>query len=239
MDVEALKKTIALKDPVATAIFSFLSTLPDGQAANASGIMAQFSIGDIKFYRARKLLLQHNFIIEHKKHSHDGSFAGVSYSVPHETAMPKTARRVIEKDEAVELARKLIKTTDNISNDNISNDNLKPKTKTLSDRNAVPGITANYSDEFNYFWMIFTPTLGAKGSKSEAFKEWKKLRFTDSDVEQVLKISQAEYRRKCAVRKAGEWDPNFPHVCRILKQRLWETWAEMQVASPTFKEIMI
>jgi len=148
-------------------------------------------------------------------------------------------------NDAVELAHSMQRSTVNRSNDDLINDDLindnlsKDNLKDMSTRSVENKLTTLYPDNFNFFWAIFTPTLGSKGSKSEAYREWQKLKFSDSDVAALLRISQSEYRRKLALRSTDQFDPNFPHVCRILKRRLWETWAE-EASPPTSKrEIMI
>ena len=187
-------------------------------------------------------------IDEVQKYDSHGRFSGTVYVM--QTADAKTTQRAAENSTTVELAHSMQRSKVNRSNDDLINDELinddlindnlsKLNLKDMSTRSVESKLTAKYPDNFNFFWSIFTPTLGSKGSKSEAYREWQKLKFSDSDVAALLRISQSEYRRKLALRSTDQFDPNFPHVCRILKRRLWETWAE-EASPPTSKrEIMI
>jgi len=242
------KLVLEQRDAVAVALYAYFGMLPDGQAATAVEMREFFSLGKTRFVRSKNILLKLGMIDEVQKYNSHGCFSGTVYVM--QTASVKTKLREAENSTPVELARSMQRFTVNRSNDDLINDDLinddlfndnlsKLNLKDMSTRSVENKLTTLYPDNFNFFWAIFTPTLGAKGSKSEAYREWQKLKFSDSDVAALLRISQSEYRRKLALRTTDQFDPNFPHVCRILKRRLWETWAE-EASPPTSKrEIMI
>jgi hypothetical protein len=238
------KLVLEQRDAVAVALYSYFGMLPDGQAATAVEMREFFSLGKTRFVRAKNILLKLGMIDEVQKYDSNGCFSGTVYVM--QTASAKTTQREAENSTPVELAHsmqkrfKVNRSNDDLINDDLIDDNLsKLNLKDMSTRSVENKLAAKYPDNFNFFWAIFTPTLGSKGSKSEAYREWQKLKFSDSDVAALLRISQSEYRRKLALRSTEQFDPNFPHVCRILKRRLWETWAE-EAAPPTSKrEIMI
>ena len=242
------KLVLEQRDAVAVALYAYFGMLPDGKAATAVEMREYFSLGKTRFVRAKNLLLKLGMIDEVQKYDSYGRFSGTVYVM--QTASVKTKLREAENSTTVELAHSMQSSTVNRSNDDLINDELinddlindnlsKDNLKDMSTRSVENKLTAKYPDAFNFFWSIFTPTLGSKGSKSEAYREWQKLKFSDSDVAALLRISQSEYRRKLALRSTDQFDPNFPHVCRILKRRLWETWAE-EASPPTSKrEIMI
>jgi hypothetical protein len=238
------KLVLEQRDAVAVALYSYFGMLPDGKAATAVEMREFFSLGKTRFVRAKNILLKLGMIDEVQKYDSNGCFSGTVYVM--QTASAKTTQREAENSTPVELAHsmqkrfKVNRSNDDLINDDLINDNLsKLNLKDMSTRSVENKLAAKYPDNFNFFWAIFTPTLGSKGSKSEAYREWQKLKFSDSDVAALLRISQSEYRRKLALRSTDQFDPNFPHVCRILKRRLWETWAE-EASPPTSKrEIMI
>ena len=237
------KLVLEQRDAVAVALYSYFGMLPDGQAATAVEMREFFSLGKTRFVRAKNILLKLGMIDEVQKYDSNGCFSGTVYVM--QTASAKTKLREAENSTPVELAHsmqrsKVDRSKVDLINDDLINDNLsKLNLRDMSTRSVENKLAAKYPDNFNFFWAIFTPTLGSKGSKSEAYREWQKLKFSDSDVAALLRISQSEYRRKLALRSTEQFDPNFPHVCRILKRRLWETWAE-EASPPTSKrEIMI
>tara|TARA_R100000951_G_C2599433_1_gene167708 strand:- start:17 stop:739 length:723 start_codon:yes stop_codon:yes gene_type:complete len=237
------KLVLEQRDAVAVALYSYFGMLPDGQAATAVEMREYFSLGKTRFVRAKNILLKLGMIDAVQKYDSNGCFSGTVYVM--QTASAKTTQRKAENSPPVELAQSMQRSTVNRSNDDLINDDLinvnqsKLNLKDMSTRSVENKLAAKYPDNFNFFWAIFTPTLGSKGSKSEAYREWQKLKFSDSDVAALLKISQSEYRRKLALRSSDQFDPNFPHVCRILKRRLWETWAEEARPPTSKKEIMI
>jgi len=237
------KLVLEQRDAVAVALYTYFGMLPDGQAATAVEMRDFFSLGKTRFVRAKNILLKLGMIDEVQKYDSHGRFSGTVYVV--KTASAKTTQREAENSTPVELAHymqrfKVNRSNDDLINDDLINDNLsKDNLKDMSTRGVENKLTTLYPDNFNFFWAIFTPTLGAKGSKSEAYREWQKLKFSDSDVAALLRISQSEYRRKLALRETDQFDPNFPHVCRILKRRLWETWAEEALPPTSKREIMI
>ncbi len=229
----SLQKVVELGDPIAVAFYSFLSLLPDGKAVNAKEVMARFSIGRNRFYRARKLLLAHGLITEEKLHDATGKHAGVRYSVPHETVF-----RDVENDNTVDLARSVqlynnYNNTEHVIHDHVIHDHIN-----INNKNTSP-LVQKYPHGFEQIWNAFDLNLGSKGSKSEAFKEFKKLKLTDADVDNLHAMILSEVSRKRTEREGGQWVSNFPHVCRVLKRREWETWAESSTPTATSREVLL
>ena len=229
----SLQKVVDLGDPVAVAFYSFLSSLPDGQAVSAKEVMAHYSIGRNRFYRARKLLLAHSLITEEKLHDASGKHAGVRYSVPHETMC-----RDDENDNAEDLARS-VQLYNNYNNTNhVIHDHVIHEHNNINNKNSSP-LVQKYPHGFEQIWNCFDANLGSKGSKSEAFKEFKKLKLTDADVNSLHAMILSEINRKRTERELGQWVPNFPHVCRVLKRREWETWAESSPSPTSAREVFL
>ena len=83
-----------------------------------------------------------------------------------------------------------------------------------------------YTADFDYFWNSWPQGYGSKGSKAEAFKEWRKARcLPSSDL--LITAANAQADDKTARKMAGEFVENFKHVCRWLKGREWENEAPM------------
>ena len=228
-----MQKVVDLGDPVAVAFYSFLSTLPDGQAISAKEVMAHYNIGRSRFYRARKLLLANGLIMEDKLHDTRGKHAGVRYSVSHETVS-----RNDENDNTVDLARSVqlynnYNNTEHVIHDHVIHDHININAKKTSP------LYQKYPYGFEQIWNAFDLNLGSKGSKSEAFKEFKKLKLTDADVDNLHAMILSEVSRKRTERELGQWVPNFPHVCRVLKRREWETWAESSTPTTTSREVLL
>mgnify|MGYP003113113684 CR=1 FL=1 len=229
----SLQKVVELGDPIAVAFYSFLSLLPDGKAVNAKEVMARFSIGRNRFYRARKLLLAHSLITEEKLHDATGKHAGVRYSVPHETVF-----RDDENDNTVDLARSVqlynnYNNTEHVIHEHVIHDHIN-----INNKNTSP-LVQKYPYGFEQIWNCFDTHFGSKGSKSEAFKEFKKLKLTDADVNNLHAMILSEVSRKRTEREGGQWVSNFPHVCRVLKRREWETWAESSTPTTTSREVLL
>jgi hypothetical protein len=185
------KLVLEQRDAVAVALYSYFGMLPDGQAATAVEMREFFSLGKTRFVRAKNILLKLGMIDEVQKYDSNGCFSGTVYVM--QTASAKTTQREAENSTPVELAHSMQKRFKvNRSNDDLINDNLsKLNLKDMSTRSVENKLAAKYPDNFNFFWAIFTPTLGSKGSKSEAYREWQKLKFSDSDVAALLRISQS------------------------------------------------
>ena len=233
---DALRGVVATKDTAAIAIFIFLGCLPDGQDANAKELMAFFKLGRNRFYRARKILLDAGMIVERRLHDKSGLFNGTRYCVSHETACMKTALRIDEKVQTDELAQKLIITNVEQNNGELLLDTLQVNTD--DSQNVGDGLINNYPEDFERVWNAIPPTFGAKGSKQLAAKEFKKLKLTDAQINELLKMIQNEVSRKKQAIALEKWEPNFPHVVRILKGRLWESWL-IKPTSPTLTEVIL
>lgn len=78
-----------------------------------------------------------------------------------------------------------------------------------------------YTADFLEFWDTWPDGFGSKGSKAQAFTEWRKLNGrppTDVLIASVL----AQTYDKAGRRASGTFAENFKHVCRWLKGREWE-----------------
>ena len=223
--------TLELRDPNAMAFLVMLHSKPEGSTVSSKNVMEFFRIGKTRFYQARKLLLDQQLITEIKKHTKEGHFSGVEYQlVSCETAYPKTEHRVPEKDNTVDLARTLQSKTNTVSGKPNTNVSGKSESKQKGFRR-----NSDYPKNFLKVWNLFSPTLGNVGSKLEAFKQFQKLNISDDDLDWLCDRIKKEVKRKTKLREAKEFDPNFQHVCRVLKYRAWESWPD----SPTSDQEII
>jgi len=221
---------LSLKDTGAVAFLLLLYSKPTGATVSKSEVTDQFKIGRTAFYRARKLLIDLNLIEEIKKNNRQGHFDGIEYRllVSHETALPKSehgSSPFAEKINVAELTRSMIlknesRSLNNSCSLNESKNNVRDKG---FERNQI------YSIDFDRLWNSFSEKYGKKGSKQEAFKQFEKLNIGPDDTIWLINELKQEMQRKAAIRSAGGFAENFPHVCRFLKNRLWEEWAD----SPT------
>lgn len=241
-----------LSDSHAIAFMILLHSKPAGFAIRGQEVMDKFKIGKSIFYRARKILLENNLITEKKKFNRLGHFDGVYYQlVPHETVVQKIEhgdQPYAENQNTVDLARSVLKHNSSLKN-NSSCKNKASKINASCKINSSSLLNASkyysnsrkfsqqnsYPDDFEKLWKSFTPTLGAVGSKSAAFKEFKKLSMNPGDVDWLVSKIRAEIKRKKQIRAEKQFDPSFAHVCRVLKNRDWESWVD----SPTSVEEMI
>lgn len=241
-----------LSDSHAIAFMILLFSKPAGSAIKGQEVMDKFKIGKSIFYRARKILLENNLITEKKKFNRLGHFDGVYYQlVPHETVVQKIEhgdQPYAENQNTVDLARSVLKHNSSLKNNSscknkASKINASCKISSSSLLNANKHYSnsrkfsqqSSYPDDFEKLWKSFTPTLGAVGSKSAAFKEFKKLSMNPGDVDWLVSKIRAEIKRKKQIRAEKQFDPSFAHVCRVLKNRDWESWVD----SPTSVEEMI
>lgn len=241
-----------LSDSHAIAFMILLFSKPAGSAIKGQEVMDKFKIGKSIFYRARKILLENNLITEKKKFNRLGHFDGVYYQlVPHETVVQKIEhgdQPYAENQNTVDLARSVLKHNSSLKNNSscknnaskinasckITSSSLLYSNKHYSNSRKFSQ-QSSYPDDFEKLWKSFTPTLGAVGSKSAAFKEFKKLSMNPGDVDWLVSKIRAEIKRKKQIRAEKQFDPSFAHVCRVLKNRDWESWVD----SPTSVEEMI
>ena len=246
-----------LSDSHAIAFMILLYSKPEGFAIRGQEVMDKFKIGKSVFYRARKILLENNLITEKKKFNRLGHFDGVYYKlVPHETVVQKIehgSEPHAENQNTVDLARSVQKHNSSLKNNsscknnaNKINASCKITSSSLLNANKLYSNKhysnsrkfsqqSSYPDDFEKLWKSFTPTLGAVGSKSAAFKEFKKLGMDPGDVDWLVGRIRAEIKRKKQIRAEKQFDPSFAHVCLVLKNRDWESWVD----SPTSVEEMI
>ena len=71
----------------------------------------------------------------------------------------------------------------------------------INNKNTSP-LVQKYPHGFEQIWNCFDANLGSKGSKSEAFKEFKKLKLTDADVDSLHAMILSEINRKRTDREA-------------------------------------
>ena len=229
-----------------------LYSKPAGSAIRGQEVMDAFKIGKSVFYRARKILLEKNLITETKKFNRLGHFDGVFYElVPHETVIEKIehgSEPFAENQNTVDVARSVQKHNSSLNNNascknnankinascQITSSSLLNSNKPYSNSRKFTKQNS-YPDDFEKLWKSFTPTLGALGSKSAAFREFKKLSMDPGDVDWLVGKIRAEIKRKKQIRAEKQFDPSFAHVCRVLKNQDWESWVD----SPTSVEEMI
>ena len=259
MSLELIKmphSVLSLTDSHAIAFMILLYSKPEGFAIRGQEVMDKFKIGKSVFYRARKILLENNLITETKKFNRLGHFDGVYYKlVPHETVIEKIehgSEPFAENQNAVNVARSVQKHNSSLKNNascknnankinascQITSSSLLNANKLYSNNNVGEvkfQKKYEYPEEFESIWKCFTSTLGALGSKSEAYKEFKKLKMTKNQIEWLGYKIRQEIKRKKQAKAENKFVPSFAHVCRVLKNKDWESWDD----SPTSVEEMI
>lgn len=279
MNLSVPHSILGLRDPSAIAIMCMLARKPEGGTVTAKEAMDFLKIGRQRFYTARKLLTENDFITEVQKLGPGGKFSGVTYRIsdtvylnsgkrqkenklikiqespdntPAPATIPETGKRepaALSKTDNSEVARSVqLDSNNKNSSDKIktSNPDANSKNKTsnpdASDKSISSKSNSNstFSREFEYpksfsrLWILFVKgTLGNQGTKAEAYTQFKKLKLRDNDLEWLLQRISHEIHRKQELRKTGQFDPNFPHVCRILKYRAWESWPAPSGPLPT------
>ena len=241
-----------LSDCNAIAFMILLYSKPAGSAIRGQEVMDAFKIGKSVFYRARKILLEKNLITETKKFNRLGHFDGVYYQlVLRETVIEKIehgGEPFAENQNTVDLARSVQKHNSSLKNNvscknNASKINASCKITSSSLLNSNKPYSNSrkftkqntYPDDFEKLWKSFTPTLGALGSKSAAFREFQKLHMGPGDVDWLVGKIRAEIKRKKQAKADNQFVPSFAHVCRVLKNEDWESWPD----SPTSMEEII
>ena len=75
---------------------------------------------------------------------------------------------------------------------------------------------------FDSLWKSWPTDLGSKGVRSDALKQFQKLKPDDLLMTRMRRAleSQTEHKRACKSR--GEFAENFPHVVRWIAKRRWE-----------------
>ncbi len=131
-----------------------------------------------------------------------------------------------KKSAEARWAARPVKTNANaLRNESERNANHKPLTnnhKPLTNNQNKKAESGN-PDLFVRFWESLPKDLGAKGSKAEALKEFKKLKLTSMDeVDLILSEINNHAERKRTIKGTGAFAPNFPHVCRMIKRKAWE-----------------
>jgi hypothetical protein len=221
---ESHRSEIEVRDPCAVAFLVMLHSKPKGTSVNSKDVMEFYKIGKTRFHTAKNILLNLNLITEKKS----GQYGFLEYQLLpiDENGQPSENDHPLKLARTVQCLHNVLKPTVNSKlnvNQHNANNLTLTKKKGSKDEFSRQGL---YPENFLRIWNLFSPTLGAKGAKSEAFKAFSALKMSDTDVSWLAGRIKLETDRKSTVRKAKEFDPNFPHVCRILKRRDWEGWQE-------------
>ncbi len=78
-----------------------------------------------------------------------------------------------------------------------------------------------YAADFLSFWQAWPEGFGAKGSKAEAYREWKRIRGRP-DAETLARAASDQANEKRQLQRQGNFVAPFKHVCRWLKAHEWE-----------------
>lgn len=240
MQISVPHSMLKVTDPNALAFLLLLLSKPAGQAVSGQEVRDQYKMGKSAYWRARKFLLNQNLIKEIKWVNAHGHFDGVSYlPVSHETEPPNIERGTspdCDKSSAVDLARSVqrLNQDSKIYTARIKQQDSCSKLKSynnVGDRKFSK--TQTYPEDFERLWNTFDPTFGSKGTKQEAYKEYKKLGMSSDDVTWLIDRLKAEIDRKTEAQKTG-WEPPFQHVSRVLKNKAWESWQQPQAKTTEF-----
>jgi len=77
-------------------------------------------------------------------------------------------------------------------------------------------------EKFSSLWNQFDSSLGDKGSRKNALKEFSKLSPDDSLLTEMLSAVQRQSAYKREVRRTGAFVENFQHVERWLRNERWQ-----------------
>lgn len=87
-------------------------------------------------------------------------------------------------------------------------------------------VKTDYPENFEKLWKLFgrfqKSGLGNRGSKTRAFAEFKKLKMSENDLRYISEIAITQAKRKLQKARSGEFEENFQHLERYLKNRRWE-----------------
>lgn len=90
------------------------------------------------------------------------------------------------------------------------------------------------------FWLkirnIYKEYNFKPGNKQQALSEFKKLRLDESEIEHLIKNTDAHLSNKRKILDSGEFVSNPPHVVRWIKHRGWED--ELDVSNKNVKPIV-
>ncbi len=115
----------------------------------------------------------------------------------------------IEAIESKDSASKVAQTVRNACSETEAETEAEKKEPLAISSPVVP----KYSDDFEQFWRQSTK----RGSKVEAFREWKKLGIVPSAIDPI-------FAGMFAWIQSDQWqdETKQPHICRWLKRRGWE-----------------
>ena len=65
-------------------------------------------------------------------------------------------------------------------------------------------------------------TLGAKGSKKEAYSEWSNMIETPRDAELIIRAYQEQAEAKKKLQELGQFFAPFPHLNRYIKHERFD-----------------
>ena len=80
-------------------------------------------------------------------------------------------------------------------------------------------IKTKYSEGFETLWNTFDISLGSKGSKFRAYREYNRLEINQDDLKMLISVLLDQIEIK---RKATDFVPPFQHVERWLRNRRFE-----------------
>jgi len=82
-------------------------------------------------------------------------------------------------------------------------------------------INKKYSEDFEKLWKAFDIVtklgLGQKGAKTKAYEVFRAKKCDSDDVEYLIKCVYEQIRTKINMRKKGQFDPDFQHCERWLR----------------------
>lgn len=132
---------------------------------------------------------------------------------------------------AIRAAKGLVSSEDSLKTlPDLSEDSLKSVAAIRQDKRRHKNNGDEYTADFALFWSEWPEGHGTKGPKSEAFKEWRKIKGMPP-VGDVIAAAKAQAAYKDARKAAGQFAENFKHVCRWIRGKEWENDAPAYVAS--------
>lgn len=89
------------------------------------------------------------------------------------------------------------------------------------------------STDFENFWQAVSRRWhGSSGNKSEAKKEFEKLKPSQELIDRMIHANQTQYELAMAAISRKEFSANFKHVCRWIKLKGWDDEEEPKNQHP-------
>tara|TARA_R100000808_G_scaffold24974_1_gene60057 strand:- start:3385 stop:3744 length:360 start_codon:yes stop_codon:yes gene_type:complete len=90
-----------------------------------------------------------------------------------------------------------------------------------------------YCQQFERFWARADPSLGAKGSKKEAYAAWASMVESQEDAAFIIQAYDAQAQAKRELKGKGLFFAPFPNLCRYIKHERFDDGIDQQQSTGT------